>query len=90
MEELYESGKCRAIGVSNFLERHLEGILAECRVVPHVNQCEFHPTRTQKGYGISAARRGLHFREDNHFCGNSRIKFLSVVSTKLTWIHKNL
>ena len=31
MEELYESGKCRAIGVSNFLERHLERILSECR-----------------------------------------------------------
>ena len=31
MEDLYESGKCRAVGVSNFLERHLEGILAECR-----------------------------------------------------------
>ena len=31
MEELYQSGKCRAIGVSNFLERHLEAILAECR-----------------------------------------------------------
>ena len=31
MEELYQTGKCRAIGVSNFLERHLEAILAECR-----------------------------------------------------------
>ena len=40
MEELYESGKCRAIGVSNFLERHLEGILSECRAEQWVSSAE--------------------------------------------------
>jgi len=43
MELLLESGKARAIGVSNFQERHLVRLLEEASVVPHVNQIEFHP-----------------------------------------------
>lgn len=43
MELLLESGKARSIGVSNFQERHLERLLEEASVVPHVNQIEFHP-----------------------------------------------
>ena len=43
LEELHEEGRCRAIGVSNFLVHHLESLLADCRVRPMVNQVEFHP-----------------------------------------------
>lgn len=43
MEELYASGKCKAIGVSNFLQQHLEEISEICTIKPHVNQIEFHP-----------------------------------------------
>lgn len=43
MEELYEEGKIRAIGVSNFLPHHLNPLLASASVMPMVNQLEFHP-----------------------------------------------
>merc|ERR1739838_460703 len=43
LEELYEEGVCRAIGVSNFLIHHLQQLKEDCSVVPHVNQVEFHP-----------------------------------------------
>ncbi|XP_036939861.1 glyoxal reductase isoform X1 [Acanthopagrus latus] len=43
LEELYEEGVCRAIGVSNFLVHHLEQLKEDCGVVPHVNQVEYHP-----------------------------------------------
>ncbi|MDR3021128.1 MAG: aldo/keto reductase [Clostridiales bacterium] len=43
MEELYQSGKCRAIGVSNFLPDRLVDISLNNKVVPLVNQMEFHP-----------------------------------------------
>jgi 2,5-diketo-D-gluconate reductase A len=43
MEDLLESGKCRAIGVSNYAVRHLEEVLEHTRVVPAVNQIEVHP-----------------------------------------------
>ncbi|KAK7158768.1 hypothetical protein R3I94_005186 [Phoxinus phoxinus] len=43
LEELYDEGLCRAIGVSNFLIRHLNELKDRGGVVPHVNQVEFHP-----------------------------------------------
>ena len=43
MEKLYEDGLCRAVGVSNFLVPHLENIERSCKVLPMVNQIEFHP-----------------------------------------------
>ncbi len=47
MEEIYQSGRAKAIGVSNFLVNHLEDILNECEVVPAANQMEFHPHLVQ-------------------------------------------
>ncbi|CAN9502720.1 unnamed protein product [Ophioblennius macclurei] len=43
LEKLYEEGVCRAIGVSNFLVKHLEQLQEDCSVTPHVNQVEYHP-----------------------------------------------
>ncbi|MBP1970683.1 diketogulonate reductase-like aldo/keto reductase [Virgibacillus natechei] len=47
MEKLYEDGKIRAIGVSNFHIQHLENLLADCTVKPVINQVEYHPHLTQ-------------------------------------------
>ena len=43
MEELYRLGKCKAIGVSNFLENHLTEMFTYCSIKPHLNQIELHP-----------------------------------------------
>lgn len=43
LEALYAAGEVRAIGVSNFMARHLDELLARCSVVPHVNQIELSP-----------------------------------------------
>lgn len=43
LEFLYKKGKVKAIGVSNFLEKHLKVIIDNCDIVPAVNQIEFHP-----------------------------------------------
>jgi len=48
MEEIYQSGRAKAVGVSNFMIPHLENILADYQVVPAVNQVEFHPYLYQK------------------------------------------
>lgn len=47
MEELYEKGKIRSIGVSNFWLHHLEYFLPKINIKPAVNQLEFHPEMTQ-------------------------------------------
>ncbi|TAH74969.1 MAG: aldo/keto reductase [Anaerolineaceae bacterium] len=41
-EEIYDSGKVKAIGISNFEPKHIEPILAMCKHVPMVNQIRFH------------------------------------------------
>ncbi len=43
MEELYNAGKVRAIGVSNFTTEQMEELLAYAKVTPAVNQIEAHP-----------------------------------------------
>ncbi|MGG5174264.1 aldo/keto reductase [Pseudarthrobacter sp. J1763] len=43
METLYNEGRVRAIGVSNFQPEHLERLLEASTVVPAVNQVELHP-----------------------------------------------
>ena len=48
MEEIYRSGKARAIGVSNYMIPHLDEMKKYATVVPAVNQVEFHPFLYQK------------------------------------------
>lgn len=48
MEEEYNKGRIKAIGVCNCLPHHLEVILKSCTVKPMVNQIEVHPGFMQK------------------------------------------
>ncbi|UNL83767.1 aldo/keto reductase [Priestia koreensis] len=43
MEELYDEGKIKAIGVSNFYPDRLVDLIMHNRIVPAVNQVETHP-----------------------------------------------
>jgi methylglyoxal/glyoxal reductase len=43
MEALVDDGRVRAIGVSNHLRPHLDELLPHAKIVPAVNQIEFHP-----------------------------------------------
>lgn len=55
MEEIYRSGRSKAIGVSNFQPNHLDRLRAETDVLPAVNQVEVHPYFTQtdvRSYGV--------------------------------------
>lgn len=57
--KLYEEGKCRAIGVSNYTVRHLEELLATSPVVPAVNQVEFHPFLNRKALLDYCQEKGI-------------------------------
>jgi methylglyoxal/glyoxal reductase len=48
LQRVYKEGRCRSIGVSNYLIRHLDELLSETDVVPAVNQVEFSPFLYQK------------------------------------------
>ncbi len=43
-EKLYQEGKVKAIGVSNFFPRHIEEIRPHITILPMVNQIEYHPS----------------------------------------------
>lgn len=47
LEELYEEGKLRAIGISNFYPDRLVDIAAFARIRPMINQVEVHPYNQQ-------------------------------------------
>lgn len=46
-EELYEAGRIRSIGVSNFMPEHLDALLETARIMPMVNQIRLLPGMTQ-------------------------------------------
>ena len=43
LEECVEEGKIDTIGVSNFLKKHIQHILNNCKIKPAINQIEVHP-----------------------------------------------
>lgn len=49
MEELYEAGKIRAIGVCNFYPDRLTDLCMNAKIAPMVNQVELHPFFAQTG-----------------------------------------
>lgn len=48
LEKLYNEGRIRAIGVSNFLIHHLKDLMEDAEITPMVNQLEFHPHLVQQ------------------------------------------
>jgi diketogulonate reductase-like aldo/keto reductase len=48
LEKIAASGRCHAIGVSNFTIPHLEELLENCKITPAINQVEFNPFLYQK------------------------------------------
>ncbi len=48
LEKLYKDKRIRAIGVSNFMQHHLEDLMEQTEIVPMVNQMEFHPYLVQQ------------------------------------------
>jgi len=59
LEEAYEAGKVRAIGVSNFLEEELEDLLPSCRIRPMINQFKLHIGCTDMSLVEYCRRQGI-------------------------------
>lgn len=59
LEDLARQGKARAIGVSNFMEVHLDELANESRVTPAVNQIEWHPWLQSRSLVERCRRDGI-------------------------------
>lgn len=61
LERLYREKRIRAIGVSNFLQHHLEDLLTSAEIVPMVNQMEFHPYLVQQDLVDFCHAKGIQY-----------------------------
>ena len=59
MELCVEAGLAGAIGVSNFLESHLEDIMDTASILPAVNQIEFNPYQHPRALQSHCEDRGI-------------------------------
>jgi 2,5-diketo-D-gluconate reductase A len=73
MEELYEEGKIRAIGVSNFYPDRLMDLIVHNHIVPAVNQIETHPFFQQQQAQAFLKAQGVHLQAWSQFAQDSTI-----------------
>lgn len=60
MEKLLQTGKTKAIGVSNFSKAEMERLLSEASVIPAVHQMECHPWLQQHAFTDWHREKGIH------------------------------
>lgn len=83
MEALYDSGKARAIGVSNFSTKKLGNLLDLARVPPSVNQVECHPSWRQAKLREFCKSKGVHLSVSITYLTNLMCISMCVLPYKL-------
>lgn len=58
-EELYNAGKIRAIGISNFRQHHIDELMKTAKIAPMVNQIRLCPGETQDELVDYCTQRGI-------------------------------
>lgn len=61
LEKIYSEKRVKAIGVSNFVQHHLEDVMNDSEVVPMVNQMEFHPYLVQQELLDFCKNKGIQY-----------------------------
>ena len=100
LETLYEEGRVRAIGVSNFQVHHLEDLMKDAEIKPMVNQVEYHPCLTQKEVQAFCREQGIQLEAwsplmqgqliDNEVLAGIAVKYnKSVAQIILRWDLQN-
>lgn len=70
LEKLYEDGKVKAIGVSNFTIEYLDRLIDESTITPAVNQIELHPHLSQIKLRDYCKQRGIAVESYSPLGGN--------------------
>lgn len=60
MEKLLDTGKAKAIGVSNFSKIEMERLIQNTSVMPAVHQLECHPWLQQREFTAWHRAKGIH------------------------------
>jgi diketogulonate reductase-like aldo/keto reductase len=59
LEEIYKSGRARAIGVCNFAEHHFVELFRDAKVKPAINQIELHPHLSMQPLVTYCEKQGI-------------------------------
>lgn len=81
LERLHSENRARAIGVSNFLSRHLNELMATATVMPAVNQIELSPFLQQRETRAFCARHGIVVEAYSPLTHGQRLDHPVVVAT---------
>uniref|UniRef100_A0A914D3M8 NADP-dependent oxidoreductase domain-containing protein n=1 Tax=Acrobeloides nanus TaxID=290746 RepID=A0A914D3M8_9BILA len=87
LEKLYNEKKLRSIGVSNYEIVHLEELLGHAKVLPAVNQCEYHPYYYTKDLVKYCESKDIHFQAYSSF-GSEVKKQALLTDPKVTALAK--
>ena len=80
LERIFADKRARAIGVSNFMPRHLDELLVKANVVPAVNQIEISPFLQQRETRAACARHGIVVEAYSPLTRGSRFDHPAVVA----------
>jgi len=73
MEKLVNTGKTKAIGISNFSRKEVETLLKETTIVPAAHQLELHPWLQQKDFVDFNKSKGIHITQYSPFGNQNEI-----------------
>ncbi|HNA78945.1 MAG TPA: aldo/keto reductase [Turneriella sp.] len=78
MEHILASGKTRSVGVSNYMQRHLDELLAASSLKPVVNQVELHPWLSQQELKQHCESRGIRIEAYSPLAHGQKVGDLSL------------
>jgi diketogulonate reductase-like aldo/keto reductase len=87
MEKLYNEGRIKAIGVSNFYPDRLADFIVHNEIAPTVNQIETHPFFQRADYQAQMAERGVQIESWAPFAEGRNGLFANPELTKIASTH---
>lgn len=87
LEKLYQEGRIRAIGVSNFYPDRLADLIVHNEIAPMVNQIETHPFFQRSDYQVQLAERGVQLESWAPFAQGRNGLFTNELLSKIADSH---
>lgn len=87
-EEIYQTGRVKSIGVSNFKEHHLDELKAISTITPAVNQIELHPYLIQQEVLDYCTKAGIRVEAWSPFAANKLDLFNEKILVDMATAHE--
>lgn len=78
LEKIKASGRAKSIGVSNYMQRHLDELFAASEIKPVVNQIELHPWLSQQPLKAYCESRYIHIEAYSPLAHGQKVSDVSL------------